>query len=400
VTLDDIQSSEKHKQKEWYRLTTVIRLTTTAATNDAPLSLFTESDNEFNAVDRCVCRTAPVDRNMRRVLSFERSFHKSVAMSIFLGSLAWTASRTGTRYTSKRTITNLIPSVVAFSAPPTNRQVSTQPVDNKEDKRDDGDGNDDQKYTPWNHPNLSERSKGPKTFRSRQHVNPLASKFQQPTVLSQDWPRDVFSDLLRPFFLDVGCSRGGFLLDIATQRPHDYNYLGLEIRPIIVHQAQERLANRPHLQGHLDFVGCNANVDLDRLLTLLSDASADSNTETSTNSKSFNLQMVCIQFPDPHFKAKHAKRRVATPELVETLARFMPPGATVFLQSDVQPVLDEMRLQFRDQSQYFVDSLESLEEYLNDNILGIPTERELSVLNQDLPVYRALFTRTDQAVLL
>jgi tRNA (guanine-N7-)-methyltransferase len=126
------------------------------------------------------------------------------------------------------------------------------------------------------------------------------------------------------------------------------------------------------------------------------------------------LQMVCIQFPDPHFKTRHAKRRVVTPELVRTLARFMPIGATVFLQSDVQPVLDEMRCQFRAEgeqhhheqhqqqqqssSQYFEDKLVSLEEYIPNNIFGIPTEREVSVMNQDLPVYRSILTRTDTKV--
>jgi tRNA (guanine-N7-)-methyltransferase len=108
--------------------------------------------------------------------------------------------------------------------------------------------------------------------------------------------------------------------------------------------------------------------------------------------------MVTIQFPDPHFKARHAKRRVVTPELVTTLARFMPTGATVFLQSDVQTVLDEMRLQFREQFEHFEDSQESVEDYVPENILGVPTEREISVLDKDLPVYRAVFKRTNSAV--
>lgn len=232
--------------------------------------------------------------------------------------------------------------------------------------------------TPWNDPKLPERSNRAKEFRSRQHVNPLASKFQQPTVLSVNWPRDVFVDMSKPLFLDIGCSRGGFLLEMAKERPSEYNYLGLEIRPLVAHQARQRIS-RHQLQGRLDFIGCNVNVDLERLLTL---AGADQ-----------NLQMVTIQFPDPHFKSRHAKRRVVTPELVTTLARFMPPGATVFLQSDVQSVLDEMRLQFRDRPDYFQDGKEGIDDYVEENIFGIPTEREVSVLERGLPVYRATFTR-------
>eukprot|EP00934_Nitzschia_sp_Nitz4_P004875 Nitzschia sp. Nitz4//scaffold61_size107673//79038//79694//NITZ4_004248-RA/size107673-processed-gene-0.195-mRNA-1//-1//CDS//3329555749//4865//frame0 len=202
-----------------------------------------------------------------------------------------------------------------------------------------------------------------------------------PTELPPDWPRTVFDDLSKPLFLDIGCSRGGFLLDYATQYPNDYNYLGLEIRPIVVKQAQSRIPVHG-LTGCLDFVGCNANVDLERLL--------------STANAKHKLQLVTIQFPDPHFKAKHAKRRVVTPELVHTLATFMPAGAKVFLQSDIQSVLDDMRMQFRQLDIAFRDDVPNEKEYLEDNYLGIPTEREISVLNKGLPIFRTTFTRTDQ----
>jgi tRNA (guanine-N7-)-methyltransferase len=243
---------------------------------------------------------------------------------------------------------------------------------------------------PWNFDVLTKKRRTKNNVvRVRQHVNPLARRFQLPTLLSQQWPTNVFDDMTRPLFLDIGVGKGGFLLDICAQGPTDYNYLGLEIRPLAVQFAQERLSSHHHqiCQGHVDFVGCNANVDLQRLLTLYRDATVNDKTP---------LRMVTIQFPDPHFKASHAKRRVVTPELVATLAPFMPLGAKVFLQSDVQPVLDDMRERFRTASSYFQDQVESEQEYWPHNILGVPTERETSVLKQDLPVYRALFTRTDR----
>ena len=68
-------------------------------------------------------------------------------------------------------------------------------------------------------------------------------------------------------------------------------------------------------------------------------------------------------------------------------------GSIVFLQSDIQTVLDEMRAQFREQPDYFQDKYESIHDYEDENIIGLPTERETSVLERDLPVYRAIFTR-------
>jgi tRNA (guanine-N7-)-methyltransferase len=188
----------------------------------------------------------------------------------------------------------------------------------------------------------------------------------------------------KPLHLDIGCGKGGFLLNM-TDSDMSYNYLGLEIRPLVAQFARERIAIYGYT-GHLDYVGCNANVDLDRTLSRYQQA--------VPNRESLALQRVSIQFPDPHFKTAHAKRRLVTQELVSWLAAFMPPQATVFLQSDIKEVLDDMRMRFREYPVYFQDTLEDTAAYLPQNVLGVPTEREVSVLGKELPVYRALFTRT------
>eukprot|EP00546_Thalassionema_frauenfeldii_P018211 CAMPEP_0178907432 /NCGR_PEP_ID=MMETSP0786-20121207/7370_1 /TAXON_ID=186022 /ORGANISM="Thalassionema frauenfeldii, Strain CCMP 1798" /LENGTH=212 /DNA_ID=CAMNT_0020579235 /DNA_START=341 /DNA_END=979 /DNA_ORIENTATION=+ len=200
------------------------------------------------------------------------------------------------------------------------------------------------------------------------------------TPLHDAWPKTVFDEINRPLHLDIGCGKGGFLLELAKERPGK-NYLGLEIRPSVAEFAQERVTNQ-NLEGTLAFVGCNANVDLERLLTRY---------ETSGGG---SVDCVTIQFPDPHFKKSHAKRRVVTPQLVETLAMFMPTRSIVFLQSDIQNVLDDMRLQFREFNEYFRDELDHVDEYMPDNYIGIPTERETSVIKNGLPVFRTVFKRT------
>lgn len=48
-------------------------------------------------------------------------------------------------------------------------------------------------------------------------------------------------------------------------------------------------------------------------------------------------------------------------------------------------------------SEYFVDMIEDLDEYMEVNPIGVPTEREISVLENDLPVYRTVFRRTANA---
>lgn len=235
----------------------------------------------------------------------------------------------------------------------------------------------------WNQP-LEDPKRAKEIRRVRQHVNPLAKKYQQPTYLSKEWPKDVLSDLSLPLHLDIGCGRGGFLLEMAQAKPQQ-NYLGLEIRPPIFQYALDRVQRRG-LTGRLTFVGCNANVDLDRILALYYRQGGGP------------LETVSIQFPDPHFKSQHAKRRVVTRDLVTTLAKHMPASSIVFLQSDIKDVLDDMRLRFREQDQYFQDDLESTKDYLKENPMGIQTERERSVIERDLPVYRTILRRTGTEV--
>jgi tRNA (guanine-N7-)-methyltransferase len=277
----------------------------------------------------------------------------------------------------------------------------------------------DAPFSPWTSPQIVEAAghRRNNNRRYRQHVNPLARVFQMPTILTDDWPFDAFQNVSKPLHLDIGSAKGGFILSLAKHEGEitgdsgglasPFNYLGMEIRPLVAQLARERVASHS-LTGIVDFIGCNANVDLTRILDRYHKAAS----EQGHAAESLLLHRATIQFPDPHFKSYQVKRRVVTPELIDGLAQFMPEACHVFLQSDVQEVLDDMRQRFYDHhSPYFVDvtrehnSREKIQEsaqevehvssdYLSVNYLGVPTERELSVLKRGLPVFRALFCRS------
>lgn len=50
-----------------------------------------------------------------------------------------------------------------------------------------------------------------------------------------------------------------------------------------------------------------------------------------------------VQYPDPHFKKRHHKRRIIQPNVIEAATQLLAPGATVLLQSDVLEVAESMR---------------------------------------------------------
>jgi tRNA (guanine-N7-)-methyltransferase len=221
-----------------------------------------------------------------------------------------------------------------------------------------------------------EETDGMAVVRVREHVNPLSRRYRQPAALP-DWAQ-VYAQPQRPLHVDIGCARGKFLLELAPQRP-DWNFLGIEIREPLVHQANEW---RDDLAlTNLHFLFGNINYSIQPLLASL---------------PAGIIQMVSIQFPDPWFKKRHQKRRVVQPELVRDLAAVMPVGSQVFLQSDVEEVAAEMRDRFAEclaaDPAFAIAHPETL--WLPENPLPVRTEREQSTLSRGEPVYRALFRRT------
>jgi tRNA (guanine-N7-)-methyltransferase len=200
--------------------------------------------------------------------------------------------------------------------------------------------------------------------RVHQHVNPLAPYYRQspkPVILE-----DVFAEPTLPLLLDIGSARGRFLLRMAEAQP-DWNYLGVEIREPLVTEAN-RLAAEADLTN-LHYAFANAMLWLDRLLE---------NIDVGV------MQMVTIQFPDPWFKKKHAKRRMVNAELVAVIVSKLLPGGQVFIQTDIEELADEMFELFRNETIF-------VEERIEANPFSVKTEREKAVEDKILPVYRRLY---------
>jgi tRNA (guanine-N7-)-methyltransferase len=202
--------------------------------------------------------------------------------------------------------------------------------------------------------------------RVHQHVNPLAPfyRFTPPPIeLSA-----IFADAALPLFLDIGCARGRFILKMAELEKQQ-NFLGVEIREPLVAEGN-RLAREANLTN-LHFEFCNAMMALDCLLEKIPEGV---------------LQTVTIQFPDPWFKKKHAKRRMVNAELVETVVRHLATNGRIFVQTDIEFLAGEMFDLFR--------SRENLREIpLTENPFPVKTEREKAVEEKELPVFRTMFEK-------
>jgi tRNA (guanine-N7-)-methyltransferase len=201
--------------------------------------------------------------------------------------------------------------------------------------------------------------------RVHQHVNPLSPYYRQsPQPIDIE---GVFADPEKPLLLDIGCARGRFLLRMAEAEP-SWNYLGVEIREPLVEEAN-RLAAEAGLTN-LHYAFCNAMLWLERLLEGI---------------PAGRLQTVTIQFPDPWFKKKHAKRRMVNKEMVDTIAAHLAADGRIFVQTDIEFLAEEMFDLFRADDRF--------EETPTDaNPFPVKTEREKAVEDKDLPVFRTVFT--------
>lgn len=200
--------------------------------------------------------------------------------------------------------------------------------------------------------------------RIHQHVNPLSPFFNfvsEPLDFAKIFPNPNL-----PLHLDIGSARGRFLLKMAETFP-EQNFLGLEIRQPLVAEANEIAKEKGLTNIHYEFT--NATLSLDNLLK---------------NIPLDILQMISIQFPDPWYKKKHAKRRMVKDDMVEAIAKYL--CGKVFIQTDVDFLADEMFELFRENK-----NLREIE--VIENPFPHKTEREKAVLDRNLPVYRAMFEK-------
>jgi tRNA (guanine-N7-)-methyltransferase len=204
--------------------------------------------------------------------------------------------------------------------------------------------------------------------RVRQHVNPLSHKYRNP-IIPPLWDQ-IYKTPDQSLHLDIGCARGKFITRMAQLNPK-VNFLGVEIRELLVIEANEK--RDQFGLTNLHFLFGNINIEPEKLFQSF---------------PQHQLKTISIQFPDPWFKQRHLKRRMVQPELVNAIANYIAADGIIFLQSDIKAVAQEM-------TNYFLEHPKFIKQYstqwLGENPFPISTEREITTLNKNEPVYRSLF---------
>lgn len=124
-----------------------------------------------------------------------------------------------------------------------------------------------------------------------------------------------------PVEVEIGFGKGRFIVTSAEAHP-DVDFLGVEIRDLLVEYTATRLAKRSLT---------NAKVMSADARVFMRGAVADG-----------ALDAIHFYFPDPWWKKRHHRRRIWKSPLFADFERALKPGGVLHLASDVAMVYREM----------------------------------------------------------
>ncbi len=188
------------------------------------------------------------------------------------------------------------------------------------------------------------------------------------------WPQDkvkptpvdlpAFMGKAGPIEVEIGCGKGGFLVEYTTRHP-ELPFLALENEAAIAHHSAARIARRPHLPF--------ARVVLGDAFYMLRDFLPES-----------CAQAFHMYFPDPWPKKRHHKLRLLKPAFLEVVRQAALPGALFYWGTDHAEYHEEA-------SGHFAATpwLEMINAHANPTE-GIETNFERKYRAQGKPIHRCI----------
>lgn len=222
------------------------------------------------------------------------------------------------------------------------------------------------------------RLRGPKLQAPRgEHAWPLLNKrlfgsnergghdvAPDPDALPVDWA-DVFGRAA-PRTLEIGFNRGKFLRELALAWP-DHDHVGIEIR-------------RRYGWHFANVVGPK---DAPRNVRVVW---GDAKIVAPAIFGQGTLDAVFINFPDPWWKRRHAKRRLVDTDFAAHIRDLLAPGGRVWVKSDVPAIAAEIDGALGD--------TEGLGEKRGFGQEDLPlTYREVRCVKQGLPITRFSYSK-------
>lgn len=177
--------------------------------------------------------------------------------------------------------------------------------------------------------------------------------------------------------LEIGPGRGGFILERLASDPA-VCIVGLEIRLKWASLVDERVRGLGY-GGRGRVFAEDIRVALPRL-------------------RAGSLSRVFIHFPDPWWKKRHQKRRLAQVDVMVELARALSAQGELFVQTDVWETAQAYRQAIEGLSEFQPDGDSPGSPLVSENPYGARSPRERRVMADGMPVTRLRYRRRAELV--
>lgn len=198
------------------------------------------------------------------------------------------------------------------------------------------------------------------------------------TVYKGRWSSEIFKNN-NPIHLEIGMGKGQFLLTLAQQHP-SVNYIGIERYSSVLLRAIEKLS--PPLSDTSYTVPRN-------LRFICMDASA-----INTVFAPQEIDRIYLNFSDPWPKARHAGRRLTSPEYLDRYERILQTGGQIEFKTDNQSLFDFSVETLNSSNRWEITALTcDLHHDSSMNSGNIMTEYEEKFSSMNNPIYKLIAKR-------
>jgi tRNA (guanine-N7-)-methyltransferase len=202
------------------------------------------------------------------------------------------------------------------------------------------------------------------------HAQEVQRRYRELTPRAPEGPFDLFelSAVNGEIEMEIGFGRGLFLLQRAEAAPSSH-LLGIEIKQKLVYRVEQR----------------RQRLGLERVRVMAGDV----RTVLPRAQPDGAIARVFVNFPDPWWKKRHAKRRVLAEPVLAQIARLLRPGGELFVQTDVEERAADCAAQLAEHPAFELPD----GPFVADNPYGARSNREQRAIEDGVPIYRILARR-------
>lgn len=174
----------------------------------------------------------------------------------------------------------------------------------------------------------------------------------------------------QPFYLELGCGKGGFISQIASLHP-EVNFLAIDMVDAMLGLAKRKIEEcYKQIEKQIDNVFLT-RFDIERIDNILGEEDV--------------VQRIYINFCNPWPRGKHHKKRLTHPKQLEKYKEFLVDGGEVYFKTDDT-------LLFQNSLQYFLQTGFIIQKYTENLAIeknfweNIQTEHEKMFMEQGITI--------------